>query len=174
MNRCKSCLASSLAEISSLFCLLALGRACASCKSTSMLVLGHHNRKCMRPSKSAWCSLSSGFLACCDLLPHGQYMLRCTAVHADHTCPLSITLPQARHATAGLSCVYIASHKLELCSLQFSYSYTYVLTCKEHVRALTSNHRKRIPAAIIAFQSDKSVYTIVPDPPSCREGSHNA
>ena len=90
-------------------------------------------------------------LPCCDLLPRGQC--------SDCACPLSVSLRHKR-GTLLQDC---------LCSCA---AYNYLLTSYMYVRvhsthALTNNHTKCIPAAIIAFQSDKSMYVTVSDPPPC-------
>ena len=143
-----------LAMMSLLLCLLASRRACASCKSTS----------CTCRSRVVLPFLQ---LPCCDLLSPSNTCFN-TLLFRLRLSFVSVTSPQARHAAAGLSCLDRASRK-KLCSA----AYNYLLTgtcCTQHARALTNNDTKHIPAAIIAFQSGKSMCATVPALPPCWEG----
>ena len=147
-----------LAMMSLLFCLLASRRACASCKSTS----------CTCRSRVVLPFLQ---LPCCDLLSPSNKCFN-TLLFRLRLFFVSVTLPQARHAAAGLSCVDIASRK-ELCSAAYNYLLT-CTCCTQHAHTLINNDTKHIPAAIIAFQSGKSMCATVPDPSPLLGGSHNA
>ena len=158
--------------MSLLFHLLASRRACALRKSTpctcTLLMLGCHNQRWNRPSwRGAPFSPAPLLRSPSTRAVHAS--MRCCS---DCACPfVRVSSPQARHAAAGLSCVDLASCEWSCAA------YDYLLTSKRFTQrppTLTNNGTKLIPAAIIAFQNDNSMYATVPDPSPLWEGSRNA
>ena len=132
LSSCKLCLASFLAEMPSLFCLLASGRACASHAFLHavldwVLPTGEPLNVLIvtidLPHRRGVPFLQ---LICCDFLPHRQY----TSV----LCPCHFAISKVQYTAAGLSCVDIASREWSCAAYNYLLtSYMYIHSTCAHI-----------------------------------------